>query len=312
MVDASARTRAATWTIRIGLAAGSVFWLVGLTGCQAFIDLQETQCREDRECVALLGRDWTCSDNGVCLSPEMKEPEGLPDRWRCLEQDPKSVPHVMSEKVEVSFVSVDYESLLVPEGLEARACNLTDPDCDSPLFEHAKPDDEGFVTLEVTKGFSGFFELTAPSVLPTLFYSNKGYEADARFAGPVLVNADTVVKLSARGDIAADLSKGLAIFMFWDCDGDAAPGVSLSRRNGAPGEVFYFDGALPDRDLTSSRATDALSMNGGRIAAAGITNIEPGFENFDVVHEASGMPIGSYTAEIRAGQMTTVYMYAGY
>lgn len=288
-----------------------------LGGCQLLLEVDAPQCERDSDCVALFTRQHTCGGDGVCVPPdEAPDPDGggpgLPPAWACLEEAPRTVSAVPGESITVGFISVAYDSLKVPAGLTARACNATDINCDTPLVDGVTPDEDEYLRFELPTGFPGYFELSADDTLPTLFYSNRPHGDDGEYIGPVLVDPQTVVDLSDRGDSAADLSKGLVTFLFWDCLGQPAGGVTLERNGGADHEVFYFDGGLPDRDLTASRVSAALSVTGEPLAAAGISNIEPGFESFEVIHQESGLPLGTYTAELRPGHMTTVSMYAGY
>jgi hypothetical protein len=119
--------------------------------------------------------------------------------------------------------------------------------------------------------------------------------------------------ISERGDSVADFNLGVAIIEMFDCDGAAGDGVHLEKLDGTDEHAFYFDGALPDRELESTTVSSALGVRGGAPrAVGGFNNVEPGYITFEATLWETGELIGEFTAQIRSGYMTYINIYAGY
>src|SRR5262245_6227774 len=54
----------------------SIFVCLALAGCQFLLEVDDTQCEMDQQCVELLGNGFECSDDNVCVrKPDEPEPD---------------------------------------------------------------------------------------------------------------------------------------------------------------------------------------------------------------------------------------------
>jgi hypothetical protein len=310
------------WSLRRAVQDSS--WVIAcavLAGCQTWLDVEEQQCETDRDCVGLLGRSYICTEEQVCADAEdTSSPladagaaSELPANWACLSEPPRRVAPVAGRTVQIRFAVTDFVELTVPEGLVAKACNPTDIRCDRPAVDNVTPDEEGFLEFDLPHGFWGYTQLSAPTYVDSLSYSNRPFITDAMPDGPTLLTPAALREIAEGGGEQIDMDRGIAILTVFDCDDNAAPGVRFEQEDEANVEPpFYFEGTLPDRERMTTTVSTLLTRSMKPQAAGGFSHIEPGYVSMVAVHEQSGLTVGRITVQIRAFTMTFAEIHAGY
>lgn len=291
-----------------------------MAGCQLWVSADTPQCEANRDCVALFGNEYVCSRDEVCVIEGISVPDaGVPAdasvfqrRWKCVRAATRIVTPEADKRVTISFSILNFSTNSVPEGLTARACNPADIACENPVVADVTPGPAGKLAFELPHGFSGFFEITAPGIVSTLLYSNKPYTEDVSFAGPSVVTPAVMADIATRGDDATDFTLGLAIIETFDCDSNPADGVHLEIKDNSGDHAFYFVGALPDRDLESTKLSTAMGYGRDVRAVGGFNNITTGYTTFKATLVDTGNPVGDVTAQVRSSYMTYIHIYAGY
>lgn len=297
---------------------------VALAGCSVAIDVDDPQCTTNQDCVGLFGRSYVCTAESVCIDgaaapapgdePDDMETPELPDKWACLNDEPRMIVPQAGRTVRVRFAVTDFVELTVPEGLTANACNPTDIRCENPQIRDVEPDAEGFIEFEnLPHAWRGYTVLSAPGYVDSLVYTNRPYTEDSMPDGPTMLRPAALREIAEGGGEAIDMDKGIAIVTVYDCDGDPAPGVRFEqedRNNVEP--AFYFSGTLPDRERTTTTISTQLTRSMAPQAVGGFSHIEPGYVTLIAVLDETGQTVGRVTVQIRAFTMTFAEINAGY
>jgi hypothetical protein len=238
----------------------------------------------------------------------------LAARWACVEDDPMPPPVVnASERVKVVFDVLDFTTLEPPDDLTVRACAPTDVSCSAPVVGDVRPDEDGYVMLELPRGFAGFYEIDAPGFLPALSVGNRPMSEDTAFQGPTMVSPKAQADLAKLGGEMIDNTLGTVVLEVVDCDGGAGDGVKVEMQDEEEQDAFYFEGALPDRQLSSTVVTFALGRPGGDArAVAGFSNVKPNYVTFVATLLRPERVVATFTAQVRAGAITFIRLQAGY
>ncbi len=239
------------------------------------------------------------------LSPDMVTLEQQPEvgrDWSCLRQEegPSNLvaSPVGTKRLVQSLRVLSLASGAVVPGISVRACAQRDVSCTAPLTENIPLGADGWVDLPLYEGFDGFLEITGESVLPAaLFYADPlspGGEVDNTPLG--LLELAIVADLSGATGTRQDLQLGLVVLRTFDCQGDAAPGISFTIDK--PGARWYFVGGLP-----SSTADETAAGSG----LGGFINVAPGIAVVNAELPGSPLPIAApKTVLVRAGWMTAL------
>jgi hypothetical protein len=303
---------ARSWRAR-GWRAGALIAAAVSGGCQVWLDVDEPQCKRDEACVALLGAGTRCGASGVCvqvLEQDAPQPSELPARWACLREPTKDFIPDPDRTLRLRMDVVDVVTLRVPEGLRADACMLSDVECAAPLFAQVTPGSDGFMEFELPYGFQGFIRLAAPNYIPALSYDSRPYTESLTTSGPAVITPGVLNAISTGGGSAADPERGLVFLEIRDCNDAAGDGVRIEDVGAEP--PFYFEGALPARDLSATAISNQLGAGREPRAVGGFSNLQPGYTTFHAVLPQSGDSVSRVTVQVRAGHITYVRMRAGY
>jgi hypothetical protein len=245
---------------------------------------------------------------GVDAGPQLAK------RWACLDEAPTKAPPLSgSERVAVTFDVLDFTTLEPPVDLVARACSATDVSCSTPLAKDVTADAEGYLTFELPRGFTGFYELNAPGFLPSLSVGNRPMTEDTTFQGPTLVSARAQADLAKLGGESIDGTRGTVVIEVVDCDGGAGDGVRVEMKDEEDQHAFYFEGALPDRQLEATVITTALGRPTGEPrAVAGFSNVKANYVTFVATLLEPERVAATFAVQVRAGSITFVRLQAGY
>jgi len=296
---------------------GAALCIVSMSSCELWLDVEAPQCTTSKTCVELLGRGFTCGSAGVCLAPARPEPsapsgedDDWPARWACAGEPPDDVVANPDRNIRIRMDAVDFTSLRVPPGLTARACNPADVECSAPVATDVQPGADGFLEFMVPHGFAGFLTFDAPNIVPGLMYNTRPMIESTTTSGPALATGETLMDIAEHSGRPNDDSRGLAILEIRDCNDAAGDGVSFDSVDGE--EPFYFDGALPARDLEATTISNLLGAGRERRAVGGFSNLPPGYVTFQIRLAENEEPIARTTLQIRAGHITYVRVYPGF
>ena len=293
----------------------------GLFGCQLLLELDSKQCERDVDCADMLGATYVCSnDTYLCVpDPALVDsgPPPLPKEWEpCLRDKLPTADSVVVdgsiETVRVGLATIDYTTHRTPNVTSARVCLASDFDCNNPYHEGVMMDEEGFLNFEMPFLFKGRIEVEAENRLPVLVYRNRPYDGDYRGFGVSTVAREEVASLGTRSDDEVQIDDaGLVIFEVRNCADDPAAGVTVARIGDSSDVPFYFDGPLPDQDLTATRIGTDLTHDGSPIAAGGFFNAKPGFATYEARLAETGDLVATFGIEVKAGHMALIKVEPG-
>jgi hypothetical protein len=291
--------------------------IAALSGCQLWVDVEAPQCNSDKACVSLLGKGYTCSSAKICVKPMGEEPDAGPidsrppldARWQCARDEKRDFIPDPSRKLKLRMDVIDVLKMVVPPGLNAKACTQGDVDCERPVAKDVKPAGDGFMEFELPHGFEGFVFVDAPGYMPGLSYDARPYTDSVTTSGPSMITPENLAVISSAGGMANDASLGLAFLEVRDCMDTAGDGVSFEPIG--TNMPFYFN-PLPARDITMTTISNNLGANREPRAVGGFADLKPGFTTFNALLPETGEVLTSVTVIIKSGYITYVRMRAGY
>ncbi len=297
--------------------------LVGfvLASCQVWLDVDSPQCSSDKVCVSTFGAGSTCKA-GVCERPRRDESDAgpaidandelpaLPARWACIREAKKDFIPDPDKTVKLRMDVVDVISMRVPAGLSAQACTPGDVECERPVAMDVKPGADGFLEFPLPYGFQGFITVQAPDYVPGLSYDNKPYTENVTTSGPAIITPAVLSVISANSGMSTDPNLGLAFVEIRDCNDAAGDGVRLEKIGDST--PFYFDGALPSRDLQLTAISNQLGAGRESRAVGGFSNLQSGYATMQATLPETGEIVSRLTVQVRTGHITYIRMRAGY
>ena len=305
--------------LRLSQRIGLYLALCGLFGCEAWVDVDLPQCVTNKDCVGLLGRGYTCASDGVCTPPDpttnSQKPDAvemapqLPARWACATNTKADFVSDPDKKLSVRMDAVDLNTLRVPSGLHAKACNPTDFGCNTPVVSDATPGKDGFLEFELPFGWEGYLVFDAPNFVPSIMVTNRPYLESQTVSGPALLNFKSKQDLSEHSGTPLEPGMGVVIFEMRDCYDMAGDGITFDPvEKNTP---FYFDGALPARTVKATMISNLLAAGRESRAVAGFSNLPPSYMTFQARLASNSAEIANVTVPIRADEITYVRVYAG-
>jgi hypothetical protein len=291
--------------------------VIGLGGCQLWLDVDAPQCTSSKVCQSLLGAGAKCSA-GVCVRPNETADAGtdagnlppLDARWQCIREPKKDFILDPDKTVKLRMDVVDVISMQVPAGLTATACTPGDVECTRPVASNVKPGSDGFLEFSLPYGFQGFITVEAPDYVPGLSYDNRPYTQSITTSGPAIITPAVLAVISSNSGMDSDPNLGLVFVEIRDCNDAAAEGVSFDN----VGDVspFYFDGALPSRDLKATAISNQLGAGREPRAIGGFSGLQSGYTTLQATLPDTGEVVSRLTVQVRVGHITYVRMRAGY
>jgi hypothetical protein len=222
--------------------------------------------------------------------------------WRCLGRIEEAARNLLPEGPSaerfvhsIQFLSV-VTGAIVP-GLSVRVCAQRDVECAMPVtdFEPVRPD--GWIDVVLYEGFSGFLEIQGDAIMPMAFFYPEPITRDREvYASAIGVLERAVVpSLSAAAGAQQESTLGLVVLRAYDCQGEAALGVSYDiDKAGTP---YYFVAGLP-----SLAAVDTSESGIG-----GFFNVAPGVIVASARLESTGVGILKPASMlVRAGWLSYV------
>jgi hypothetical protein len=217
--------------------------------------------------------------------------------WSCLGPvtPPVPTPAEGAERIIYSVQILDFFTGLPQPGVKARACGLGDVECARPVTTPVASDAEGWLDVPLYAGFTGFLELTEAGV-PGMLYILDPLTKDALPTYPYLTISTAGVEALGRAlGVSLDLAQGLISFRAFDCQGQPAPGVRLTKVGA--GVAWNFVGGLPS--VTEQRT--------GPEGLGGFLNVPPGLAQVDLLTPDNVSISGPRSLLVRGGWFSTVF-----
>jgi hypothetical protein len=215
--------------------------------------------------------------------------------WSCLSRPPLEPPPsaVGATRMVYSLEVVDMLTRRPVADLRARACGLTDLACGQPVTDYLPVRPDGWVDVPLFAGFTGYLEITGPTVLPGVVILSDPLTEDSAPGYPYFtLSAAALNALGAAVNIPLDPMAGVVSIRTFDCQGRTAPGVTLTKAG--PGTGWYFVSGLPS----------ALEERTDPEGWGGFANSPPGLAQVDAL-TAEGISIsGVLHLMVRAGWIT--------
>ena len=288
-----------------------------LGGCQLLAKLKNHQCESDEDCITLLGTQYTCDAEYVCARQEQVDsgPTALPEQWQCLRENLPTYPPLTAEEranpaLDIALLLRDFSSGEIVMNSTGRSCGPSDLNCTNALEEGLTPDSEGYTHFSVPYGFAGRFRFEIPGRLSTTVYISRPILRNYRTHGGSAVTQETMDALLAGASTDVPNETGVALFLLYDCNEEAAEGVRLVSTAFEDSLPFYFDGPFPDQQLTESRLTTALAYDASPLAVGGFYDT-PSFTTYEAYLASTDDFVSRVGIDVRANEMTLVLMYPG-
>ena len=185
-----------------------------------------------------------------------------------------------------------------PPDLTYRFCGTVDPNCDDPLVDDTPMPEDGKVAVEVKGGTIGYFEITGPTLRPTMLFINRPADVGSSSPGVVTLVTNAIYDaIVLQASFTTDETRGTLLTITTDCDGAPAAGVRIESADAdAEATRFYFIGLVPKPEET---VTDVGGLGG-------IFNFPAGDGLVESFIDADGRSIGRATFRIRPGWLTNV------
>jgi len=226
-------------------------------------------------------------------------------------QDRAAPAPPLSGSIVVRLLAFDFVSLEVPEDLTAKVCPAGDLGCTNSLVVGVRPQADGMLEFDLPVGFDGYFELESPSTVTMWVFSNRPLQTSTVLPSVVMLTPETLLTIAqSGGEPEMDSTRGLVLIDVRDCDGAAAPGVSLEHEAVRGASAFYFQGTFPDRQLSATVFNDNLDPSGAERALGGFSDTEQGYATF--VGKKDGTEFGRVTATVLPPALSYVFLYQGH
>lgn len=244
---------------------------------------------------------------GYRLPTTCKTQCGVGGNWTCVGH--VNWPPAASATTAVTVEVMKYGTTTVLSGMTVTACSGTDPDCQMPLADAGTTDDSGMVTLEVPTSFQtfnpvgGYVQVTSPSTVPYLYFwvfpltqprlrlIDSSYDQYAE----LVMTPDAQQALWAPAVPMLDSTRGTVVVPVADCEGAAAPGVTVAYDSTDPA-IVETDGVHPTATATGASGFVALA------------NVPVGRLTLTAIPLSLGKMSSQVTVDVRAATQTTVTM----
>ncbi|HMA95501.1 MAG TPA: hypothetical protein VKP30_22585, partial [Polyangiaceae bacterium] len=184
-------------------------------------------------------------------------------------------------------------------GVHGTVCGNLDLACLAPLGQ-GDSDASGNLVLDLPQAFTGYIKLESDAVEPMLFFPRlpikEGDAAQMVFLSPKGAKQSLATQL---GDVV-DNTRGLAVFLLYDCLQVAAAGVSVELLGATAGSHLYY--AFNGTPSTTATTMDDTGM-------VGILNAIPG--TLGIRFKRGDKTIAQTSVLVREGYMSYRAVYVG-
>jgi hypothetical protein len=230
-------------------------------GCQQIVQCQLGCVTED--CFLACSQEADAGAASLDLSYIAKGescagPCGAGAFWDCSTTRPPPLSMTGQTVITLNIVDVPGEAPVV--GATVKACARTDLDCAQPVVPPGTTDADGDVTFTLgalgAVGFSGYFDVSSPSIYPSLLFLPAPLSVPQVTFPAVLVPQSSFIQgLYASTGATPDPSRGVVEVQAADCHFTPASGVTaqlMSVDAGADVGFAYFQNTQLSLEATST------------------------------------------------------------
>jgi hypothetical protein len=237
--------------------------------------------------------------DGVSTTKEL-QPEPVEDKdtdWSCLSTEAGNpIMQNNAPPLDYAVRALNFLSGATPANMRIRACYRGDVACAHPATDYFPADADGWVTLTLSVGFSGYLEILTDDMVPTLLLFPAPLTptlVDALSAETIsLLPFDALVAFGEASAIDLSPEAGVLSVNAYDCTGPGASGVRLELN--APAVPFTFIDGLP------IAFNDTTSDDG----SGGFANVFPGLSVVRGYRAGTEDMIGLETVLVRSQWVT--------
>lgn len=227
--------------------------------CSVVLSPGEVQCESDADCVERGFAEGVC-ESSVCVEPEIIDPI-----WGCLGnvEEPEPDPsQTVTLAVRLAFAT---DGLPLPSDAVVDVCDKLDIECTVMSPDYPKglaPGANGVVDLEVRQGFDGFVRISHPDIVDSRVYVGRPVITPPKVEEIQLLRPNEYAALAALAQDTPDPTRGTAILLSGDCQGEAVGGVRFTIATAdADSTEFYLINQGPVLP-PSATSTDADGFGG--------------------------------------------------
>lgn len=213
--------------LRRALGVGSLAAVLGLGACSLALNPGEPQCETDDDCDARGFAGAHCVDQ-ICGGGVGGGGTGGAGPFSCLGNVIEPVPDT-TKTINFTFqLAYATDSVPLTDG-DIDVCDKLDVDCtgastgDYP--KNLMPDASGNVSLTVHEGFDGFVRVTATDTMDSRIYVGRPVVVPPKVKQVQLLRPQEYAALVGIAQLTPDPTRGTAIVLGLDCNGDANAGI---------------------------------------------------------------------------------------
>jgi hypothetical protein len=207
-------------------------------GCSVVLDPAEAQCETSADCAARGFTDALCED-AICVEQEIVDPV-----WGCLgnvEEPEPDTSQFVTLSVRLAFAT---DNMPLASDAVIDVCDKLDIGCTVMSPDYPKglaPGADGVLEVAVRQGFDGFVRITHPDVMDSRVYVGRPLLAPPKVEEIQLLRPNEYAALAALASDVPDPTRGTAILLSGDCQGEAVGGVRFTVETAdADSTEFYL------------------------------------------------------------------------
>lgn len=211
----------------------------------------------------LLGATPGCTEfeagNDELPAPESSVAAIGGDEWACLGEAPATpvVQVDMNRPLAYRGTWLDIVTRAAPPNLRARACGISDPECNAPLTPFIAADTSGVLQLPLFHGFAGYLEVLSDTTVPTVAFFPATLTANTStvFQEPVprtLVQPGGLISLAQVNGIEIVPTAGYVVMFSLNCFESLTANVEFSLNDQAAATRYYFANQFPSITLETT------------------------------------------------------------
>jgi hypothetical protein len=216
---------------RAAIAGSAVFLL---SACSVVLEPSEDQCQNADDCKARGYATAQCVGN-VCVDPNAGGggQGGGDPIWGCVGNVIEPTPDTSK------MVTIEFKLLFATDekpltGGTVDVCDKLDITCMNMSAEFPKgltPAVDGSLSINVKQGFDGFVRVTSPDIVDSRIYVGRPVIEPPKVKSVQLLRPMEYSVLANLAQDEVDPTRGTAILLAVDCNGDAGGGIKFKSPN---------------------------------------------------------------------------------
>jgi hypothetical protein len=177
----------------------------------------------------------------------------------------------------------------------ARVCQISDPQCTTPVAEGLEANAEGIITFTVPGNFHGYLDVTADGFYPAIAVINPTRKLIDVMDVPTFRTSDLVLMVSLTGQLP-EANRSQILGQFFDCEFNPLANMAAEIPDVNATIHYLSTVGSPISDATGTSATGIWSAY----------NVEPRSQATVLYMSRNGERIGSSDLVLRAGYISAM------